>query len=172
MQHMAEEPCNPIDLNQLAQADLDITGLADEIRADRLCLAMLRTFFNHLTAKREVSPEQAGSLCHGADYFLREFIIGDRRENLLQVTAERVEQFAGHWYIVRTLEPNMAELGSILTGIAAFYRFLADHGLVDRLQAEAIAAACAERDAYRQRIDDFWAIEADGFLAWRDEIPL
>ena len=169
---MAEASPKTLDLNNLSQKTFNISNLDDEIRVDRLCVDLLRTFFNALTQQPGQKPEEVGNLCRGADYFLREFIIADRRENLLEVTGRQVRQFAGHWYIVKNLEPNMNELGSILGGIAALYPFLAEHALIDKDQADEICTACAERDWYQQRIEDFWAIEGDGFLQWRDEVPL
>jgi hypothetical protein len=117
-------------------------------------------------------PQTVGELCQGADYFLREFIVAECGDNLFSLPPERVRQFAGHWYIVRTLEPNPRELAGILGGIAACYQTLANVGLVEQPRAEAIAVACADLPAYSQRIDDFWAITDDGFARWRSVCPL
>jgi len=163
------ETVNP---EKLSEQECDIATLEDEIRVDRLCRGLLRALFNELSKQPGLKPEIVGRYCHGADYFLRDFIIADRRQNLLQVTGTQVRQFAAHWYIVKSLEPNMSELTGILNGIAAFYWFLADHARIPREQAESICAACAERDYFQQRIDDFWSIEGDGFIAWRNAEPL
>ena len=132
----------------------------------------MRRFNQDLTRKQGLQPQQAGELCHGADYFLREFIIGDRRENLFEITDERVRQFAGHWYIIRTPEPNLTELRTILKGTAAFYRYLAEQAVLTESRAQQIAARCKELDYYQQRIEDFWAIEDNGFETWRQACPL
>jgi hypothetical protein len=166
-----EKPAMP-DPETLSAGALTIASLEDEIRVDRLCVEMIRAFGNAISARTGERPEQVGRLCHGADYFLREFVIADRRENLLQISGRRIRQFGGHWYIVRTLEPNMTELGSILDGIAAFYPYLAERAIIDRERAADICAACAEREWYRQRIEAFRAIEGDGYFAWRDEVHL
>lgn len=159
-------------LQGLNMTDFAINCLDDEIRVDRLCVDLLRHLFQDLTVRGGLPPEQAGELCHGADYFLREFIVADRRANLFRTAAYHVRQFAGHWYIIRTPEPNLDELRSILDGTAAFFHFLARQGLVTADVAAAIAAQCRELDYYQQRIDAFWSISGDGYHAWRQACPL
>ena len=159
-------------LQGLNKADYNIENLDDEIRVDRLCVDLVRHLYQDLTQLARVSPEQAGEFCHGADYFLREFIIADRGENLFAIEAVRIRQFAGHWYIIRTTEPNLTELRNILSGTAEFYRFLARQGLVAEIAAEEIAFQCQELDYYQKRIEDFWAIEGDGYNRWRQACPL
>lgn len=162
----------PLELNRLKPETFRIVNLDDEIRVDRLCTCLLKSLYAELSGRSGLAPEDAGRHCHGADYFLRDFIVANRRQNLLQVTSRQVRQFAAHWYIVNNLEPNMAELRMVLDGIVTLYRFLAGHGLVAADQAEKIAAACTDHAYYQQRIDDFWAIEGDGYIAWRDAEPL
>ena len=159
-------------LQGLNKTDYNIQNLDDEIRVDRLCIDLLRHLYQDLTQQRNVPPEQAGEFCQGADYFLREFIVADRCENLFTVEALRVRQFAGHWYIVRTPEPNLNELTRILTGTAEFYGFLSRQELVTVVTADEITSQCRELDYYQQRIDDFWAIEDDGYTAWQQACPL
>ncbi len=159
-------------LQGLNKTDYNIQNLDDEIRVDKLCVDLLRHLYQDLTQQKSVLPEQAGEFCQGADYFLREFIVADRCENLFAVEALRVRQFAGHWYIVRTPEPNLTELEKILAGTAVFYGFLSRQGLVTEVDADEITSQCRELDYYRQRIDDFWAIEDDGYTAWQKACPL
>jgi len=159
-------------LQGLNKADYSVGSLDDEIRIDKQCVDLLRRLYQDLTKQCGVSPEQAGEFCHGADYFLREFVIADRRENLFAVDASHIRQFAGHWYIIRTPEPNLKELTSILCGTAEFYRFLARQGLMTEDLVNEIASQCQELDYYQHRIEDFWAIEGDGFDAWRNACPL
>jgi hypothetical protein len=162
----------PLDLKQVDAADFDIRTNDDEIRVDGLCVRLLLAVRDHLLTETGCTPLTAGELCQGTDYFLRDFIIAECADNLLQLPPVRVRQFAGHWYIIRTLEPNPRELSTILSGIAACYRILAAQGLVEPERVAAIEAACADLPAYRQRIDDFWAIEGNGYTAWRDAWPL
>ena len=70
-------------------------------------------------------------------------MIADRRDNLFGASPERVRQFAGHWYVIRTPEPNLTELQSILNGTARFYAFLAEQGLIETQAAQYIARQCA-----------------------------
>jgi len=152
--------------------DYNIQDLDDEIRVDKLCVDLLRHLYHDLTQGQGVDAEQAGSLCRGADFFLREFIIAERCENLLKVEPVRVRQFAGHWYITRTPEPNMIELGEILAGTSRFYNFLFRQKLISEAVAEEIAGHCRALDYYQQRIEDFWGIEDGGFEPWRQACPL
>lgn len=161
----------PFNRSQVNPDDFDVRTLDDEIRVDQLCAQLLRDICARLTDQGH-SPLEAGELCRGADYFLRDFVIAECHDNLFRLPPERVRQFAGHWYIVRNLEPAAGELAVILAGIAACYRTLAERGLVVPALAEAICAACADVTFYRQRIDDFWAIEDNGFDAWRNACPL
>jgi len=153
-------------------ADFEVETLEDEIRADRQCTELLKDFAATLVRKHGLPPRDAGALAHGADPFLRDFLIADRRENLFRPRPGRVRQYAGHFYIVSTLEPNRAELATILAGIEAFYRHCAECAAVSEQVAAGIAEECAEIELYAERIESFWALEGDGFLAWRDVIPL
>lgn len=152
--------------------EYEICNMDDEVRVEALCVDLLRRLYQDLTQAQKLEPEQAGSFCRGADYFLREFIIAERCENLFRIKAERVRQFAGHWYITRTPEPNMVELKEILDGTSEFYRFLARQELISADLAEEISKQSCELDFYQQRIDDFWAIDGDGFDKWRNDCPL
>jgi hypothetical protein len=117
-------------------------------------------------------PEQAGERCHSADYFLREFIIPERHKNLFEVDAIDLLKFAGHWYIIRTPEPNLVELEKILTGTAELYNYLASQKMVNQETADAIANQSKTLDYFQNRIDEFWTIEGDGYDTWRDACPL
>jgi hypothetical protein len=155
-----------------AQRNFDITDLQDEIRADDLCGRLLRIFYLDLTQEENIPPDEAGTLAYGADYFLREFVIPDRRENIFGLRPGRVRQFAGNWYIVHNLEPNMAELGGILRGVAAFYSYCHKVGKVTAELTRSVNEECGQLDFYRRRIDTFWAIEGGGDEKWERECSL
>jgi hypothetical protein len=161
----------PLPFDQVDANDFEVTCLDDEIRADALCGRLLLAIRDALLADGH-PPLAAGELCRGADLFLRDFVIAACGDNPLRLLPERVRQFAGHWYIVNTLEPNAAELAIILDGITACYAVLAARSLVGRPLAEAVARECADRAWYRQRIEDYWDVIADGFGPWRAACPL
>lgn len=152
--------------------NFDIRGLQDEIRADRLCRRLLEIFYLDLVEGEKLPPEEASALAYGADYFLREFVIPDRQENIFALRPGRVRQFAGNWYIVRNLEPNMVELEAILKGVDAFYAYCLRVGKVSPERAGDVHRECGELGYYRRRIESFWAIEKDGYFAWEAECSL
>jgi hypothetical protein len=162
----------------LAQEDVfkkenfDILDLQDEIRVDHLCRSLLEFFYLHMVEEWKYSPEKASALAYGADYFLREYVIPDRQENIFSLPSGRVRQFAANWYIVRTLEPNMVELTSILQGVDAFYIYGRQVGKISEELRESVTKECADLAYYRQRIESFWAIENDGYFAWEKECTL
>jgi hypothetical protein len=157
---------------RFAPADFDVRDLQDEIRVDGLCRDLLGRFCRDLAATGQLSPAAAGALAHGADYFLREFVIPDRHENLFRLKPGRVRQFGGNWYIVRNVEPNLAELTQILRGVEAFYDWCLGLGLVGAALAAAVRSECAQHDFYARRIEAFWAITGDGYEAWERECTL
>jgi hypothetical protein len=150
----------------------NIDGLADEIRADQSCVQLLKIFCRALIDEEGLAPLEAGALANGADYFLREFLIAERRENIFAIAPGRIRQFAGNWYIIRNLEPNLAELSAILQGVEAFYSFCQTIGRVPPAVVEQTRGECHELDFYRERIESFWAIEGDGYLAWEGRCSL
>ncbi len=152
--------------------NFDIGNLQDEIRVDALCERFLRLFHRHLIEGKGFAVGEAGSLTRGADYFLRDFIIPDRRENIFALHPKRVRQFAGNWYIVKNLEPNMAELVQILAGVQAFYGFCREIGKVPPARAEEVEKECAAHAYYRERIDRFWEIEDNAYMSWEQECSL
>ena len=161
----------PLAFSQVKPDDFTVHDLADEIRVDNLCRRLLLAVRDQLLA-RGLAPAEVGRLCHGADLFLRDFAIAACGDNLFRLPLERVRQFAGHWYVVNTLEPQVDDLALILAGLAACYAVLAGHGLVSPALNDAVATACADLSAYRQRIEDYWAITADGYDRWRAACPL
>lgn len=164
---------NEIELTTLHdQANFQIVDLDSEIRADHFCSTLLKHFHQHLLQGRNLEPLEAGSQAAGADYFLREYMIGKRRENIYNATAERVLQFAGNWYIISNLEPNMEELTAILRGTASFYHYCAEYNLTTIANSEQIEQTCDKTDYFQHRIEDFHNISGDGYNAWVKACPL
>lgn len=155
-----------------APENFDVNSLQDEIRLNDLVDQLLKLFYLDMVEQQAQSPEAASEKAYGASYFLKDFVIDHCRENLFHLRPDRVRQFAGNWYIVRNLEPNMVELASLLQGIQAFYHYLARSGKIKAELAAAIDKDCEKLDYYRERIESFWAIEKHGYLAWEAECSL
>jgi len=126
----------------------------------------------YLLKEKKLAPLEAGSLAAGADYVLREFIIGKCRANIFDTTPRQVKQFAANWYIVSNLEPNMAELTTMLKGTDSFFHYCAEYKLVAAECADQISSICDETDYFKQRIDDFHNISGGGYSAWEQACPL
>jgi hypothetical protein len=143
----------------------------DYLRVDNLCRELLLLFYEELQAVG-ISPEEATALASGADYFILNFLVDFKGYNLFDERPGIVRQFAGNWYIVNTLEPDIAHLDLHLRGVKAFYRFLCDHRLISAGYLQEIEKECVDLDYYEGRIESFWAIEGDGFLSWERECTL
>lgn len=146
-------------------------SLEEELQADKHCINTVREFHTHLLAQK-ASPLKAGSLARGADYFLRDYIISACRCSIFTPPQECVKQFAGHWYIINTLEPSKKEIEPVLQGVAAFYQFLAETAQIDSERAAQIKKDCSDIEWFTHRLESFWAIEGDGYSHWRAECPL
>ena len=146
--------------------------LEDEIKVDKLCKILLKQYHQYRLEIKGISPLEAGANASGADYFLRDFMIDNRRTNIFSISPELIHSFAGNWYIINSLEPNMAELESLLIGIANFYYFCAEKKMLAPAKAEVIHQACSRIDYYRERITSFNEISGDGFIAWNITCPL
>ncbi len=150
---------------KLVNCDFEIASLEDELRVDALCRELLLAFY-HERIGAGLDEHDATLLANSADYFIRDYLIGARQMNILETGPGAVRKFAGNWYIVNTLEPDISELEVHLKGICEFYRFLADQQAITPAALEAIENDCLDALFYRQRIDSFWAIAGDGYFAW------
>lgn len=148
-----------------------IVTVDDEIRADGLCKALLRQFYDSLLAGG-MSPQEATLLANGADYYVRDFLVGYKHRSLFDERPGIVRQFAGNWYIINTVEPSLEELAGHLRGVCSFYRFLCGRGLIGEDFLSAVEEECGDEAFYEGRIRSFWEIEGDGYLAWERECSL
>jgi hypothetical protein len=156
---------------KLENSDFEIATLEDELRVDALCRDLLLDFYNERIGAG-LSEHDATLLANSADYFVRDYLIGARQANVLETAAAAVRKFAGNWYIVNTLEPDIAELEGHLAGVREFFRHLAGLRLIGTAALKEIEAACGDIDYYRQRIDSFLNIEGDGYYEWEAECSL
>ncbi len=150
---------------QIDKEAFNLGTLEDELRVDQLCLELLQEFHRQLLADGK-APLEAGGLAHGADYFIRDFLVAVKQRNIFTEEPGLVRQFAGNWYIVNTMEPDIKELAGYLEGIGAFYRFLQRQELVSAGYLHRIEQECEAMPYYADRIESFWAIKGDGYFAW------
>lgn len=66
----------------------------------------------------------------------------------------------------------MEELAGYLAGVRELYRFLHQRGLISAHYLEQVEQECGDIPYYTQRIDSFFAITGDGYLAWERECSL
>lgn len=151
--------------------DFRVASDEDEIRVDGLCRELLRDFHRNLL-DGGMQPAEAGSLAHGADYFLRDYVVASRRKNIFDETVGLVRRFAATWYIISTLEPSLDELSGYLKGVRAFYSYLDNRGLISSLCLSRADLECSDLDYYGKRIESFWDITGDGYVAWEAECTL
>lgn len=156
---------------KLVASDFEIGTLEDELRVDALCRELLLTFY-HERIESGLSEHEATLLANSADYYIRDYLIGARQLNLLEADPGEVRRFAGNWYIVNTLEPDITELAGHLKGVCEFYRFLAVQQAISAAVFSVIESDCQDISYYQQRIEAFWDIAGDGYYAWADECSL
>jgi hypothetical protein len=149
-----------------------IKSFDDELRVDKLCKELLKQYHHYLLNNKGIHPLKAGSHASGADYFLRDFMIDNRRTNITAISPDLIHSFAGNWYIINTLEPNLEELSTILLGINHFYRFCAEKNIIPTELADSIQHACSRTQYYRERIESFHTITGDGYMTWNNSCPL
>lgn len=156
---------------KLTKSDFKIETLEDELAVDGLCRELLITFYNE-RIDSGLSEHDATLLANSADYYLRDYLIGARQQNLLDSDTDVVKKFAGNWYIVNTMEPVIEEIKNHLTGVLELYRYLLSIDAIDEQFYRQIESDCREIDYYHSRIDSFWAIKDDGYFAWERECSL
>ncbi|TWJ19414.1 hypothetical protein [Geobacter argillaceus] len=158
-------------MTEINKSDFDIESLEDELRVDGLCQSLLRRFYDKRLAAG-LTQRDATLLANSADYYLRDFVVDRMRRNPFDEPPGLIRQFAGNWYIVNTLEPNVDELARHLAGIRAFYHFLHGEGLISAGFLQAVEAECEALPWFSSRIDSFWSIEEDGYYTWERECSL
>jgi hypothetical protein len=150
---------------KLTKSDFDLTTLEDELRVDGLCRELLMAFYFEKTAAG-MSEHDATLLANSADYFVRDYLIGARQLNLLEIEGKEVRRFAGNWYIINTLDPAIDELEGHLKGVCEFFRYLAEKDAISYETFAGIESNCATLAFYCNRIESFWDIQGDGYYAW------
>ncbi len=143
----------------------------DFLRVDHLCKGLLFRFYEQLQ-REGLSPEEATVLASGADYFIRDFVVDHKMFNIFDEMPGIVRQFAGNWFIINSVEPDIAQLARHLHGIRAFYRFLHNHRMISAAYLWNVEKECDDLSYYERRIASFLDIEGDGYFAWEKECSL
>jgi hypothetical protein len=156
---------------KLVISDFQIATLEDELRVDALCRELMLAFYHEQLAAG-LDEHAATLLANSADYFVRDYLIGARQQNLLETAGGDVRKFAGNWYIVNTLEPDLKELEGHLKGACEFFRFLLSHEAISTAAFAGIECDCHDITFYEQRIDTFLNLSGDGYYAWEAECSL
>lgn len=151
--------------------DFDFATIEEEIRVDERCQALLKRFYQHLQASG-LAPQQASDLAYSADYYLRDYLLDFARQNVVRPEPGIVRRFAANWFIVNTLDPEMATLERHLAAIGELYRFLRVSHLISENELTFIEDEVAQVEYYRQRIERFISISGDGYQEWEAECPL
>lgn len=162
--HVQHDPFKP--------ESYSINNLEDEISADKNCQELLKHFLKFLLEDQKLEPLEAGSHARGADYFLRDYMIDRCRDNIFTVTPEKISGFAGNWYIVNTLEPNIKELTSLLNGIRLFYIFCNKQDLLKEGTTTAIEIECSRISYFQERIESFHDLKENEFQTWNNSCPI
>jgi len=156
---------------QLNKKDFDLTTPDDFVAVDHRCKGILLHFYKHLIAGGTL-PTEATLLANGADFFIRDFVVDQMALNIFDEHPGIVRKFAGNWYIITTVEPDIRQLEEQLRGIKLLYRYLHGQKLVSSGYLAAIEQECDDVSFYRRRIETFWGIAGDGYMAWDKECPL
>jgi hypothetical protein len=158
------------DMN-INKGDFNIDSDEDEIRVDGLWRPLLEGFHRSLL-DRGLKADGAGVLAHGADYFVRDFMVSNQRANIFDEKPNLIRRFAATWYILNNLEPKSEQLAGFLEGVREFHRYLRDEGLISGDFMKQVDRECGELAFYEGRIASFWGIRNDGYVAWLQECPL
>lgn len=156
---------------EFEHADFDFTSLEDELLVDQRCQELLKHFYIWLI-NDGVLPEKASELAFSADFYLRDYLLDFAQKNLLRPEPSLVKRFAATWFVTHTLDPEMKVLERHLAGIKTFYCYLHyQKRLISKGELKLIEDETALTDYYLKRIESFYEITGDGYLAWEGECP-
>lgn len=150
-------------------ADFALRGPGDFVRLDGLCAELLGDFYGWLQASEGggLGPVDASPLAHGADRYLRDFVVDVRETGPSDADPGLPRQYLANWYIVNTLEPSHAEIDLILRALQLLYRYLGSTGVLDPGDARAVVETLEDAEIFHRRLEDFWNLTPDGVPAWR-----
>lgn len=139
------------------------------MRLDRACAELLKAFCAWLLTPDGGSrqPEEAGSLAHAADRYLRDFAVDIAETGPADAPAALPRRYLANWYIVHTLQPTHAEIDIIREALLRLQDYLAAQGLVGAEQAAAARESLADEAYFHRRLEEFWDLSPEGVLPWR-----
>lgn len=150
--------------------DFDFDTIDEELLVDGRCQLILKHFYLYLQ-QQGMAAEHASELAFAADLYLRDYLIDFGRQNIVRPQPGIVTKFAGSWYITHTLDPEFASLGRLLTALSELYRYLHRQHLISADELTFLLDEAGQLEFYRQRIDSFLNLTADGFVAWDAGCP-
>jgi len=131
--------------------------------------AVAESFFGFLVDVKNLSKSRAGDLERGALFFLHNYLIPYRGDNLFLPERNTTRRFLGNWYPRKSMSPNMDEISLLLEAVAAFYAYLFHLGLTPRKKAEEIISECKDREFYRERLQSYREARGNKFHQWAGE---
>jgi hypothetical protein len=151
--------------------DFDFEDIDEELRADNNCRALLNRFYMDLLS-RGISDQDASELAFCADYYLRDYLLDHLRQNIVRPRTGIVRFFAGNWFIVKTLDPEIAVLEKHLKAIAELYQFLHRQHCISKDELDYLLGEAGQTEFYKKRIDSFLEICGEGYNSWGSECLL
>lgn len=150
--------------------DFEFETIDEELLVDERCQQVLKLFYLFLQ-QQGMSAERASELAFSADLYFRDYLIDFGRQNIVRPQPGIVKKFAGSWFITHTLDPDFAVLERHLEGISELYRYMHRQHLISAYELAYLIREAGELDYFRQRIDSFLSISADGFVVWDAACP-
>ncbi len=150
--------------------DFEFDTIDEELLVDGRCQQILKQFYLFLQ-QQGMAAEQASELAFSADLYLRDYLIDFGRQNIVRPKPGIVTIFAGSWYITHTLDPEFVTLERHLTALSELYRYMHRQHLVSAEELSFLLKEAGDLEFYRQRIESFLNLSADGFVAWDAECP-
>jgi hypothetical protein len=150
--------------------DFDFETIDEELLVDERCQQVLKLFYLFLQ-QQGMGLEKASDMAFSADLYLRDYLIDFGRQNIVRPQPGVVSKFAGSWFITHTLDPDSAVLERHLEAISELYRYMHRQHLISAYELAFLMKETRDVEYYRQRIDSFLNIAADGFVEWDAACP-
>jgi len=151
--------------------DFDFSDIEEELAVDERCRTLLNRFYMDLLG-RGLSEGEASELAFCADYYLRDYLLDFSRQNVVRPRPGIIRFYAGNWFIIKTLDPEMSVLETHLKAISELYVFLHRQHYISKEELDYLLDEAGQTEFYRQRIESFLKIKGDGYIEWGSACPL